>query len=78
MSAVEQKVAAIGTSAEKDAAESCSAVIMKEYEEYKARMRAKLGELRLVSKRWWTLSRELMQLKGHVSSIPALRSADGT
>ena len=75
---IEKKIEAIGSEDEQRAAELCSAVIVGEYEKYKTRMREKLKEARPGTKYWWQLSRQLLQMKGRTSSIPALKDPDGT
>ena len=56
----------------------CSAVIMEEYGKYVAREREQLLQLPRGAKAWWSRSRKLMQRKGVVSSVPALRGTDNT
>ena len=75
---IEKKIEAVGSKDEQRAAELCSAVIVGEYEKYKTRMREKLKEARPGTKYWWQLSRQLLQMKGRTSSIPALKDPDGT
>ena len=53
----------------------CSAGILEEYGKYVIRERAALKDMPQCSKPWWSKSRRLMQKKGIVSSIPALRDS---
>ena len=69
----EAKAAAVGTEDEKDAAERCSHAIIEEKNRYVQRVRAEMAELPRGSKQWWAKSRELLQMKGRSSSIPAQR-----
>ena len=78
VAAIKDKVEAAGTEHEKESAEQCSARILQEFDAYTVRMRQKLREQRPGSKQWWSMSRQLMQMKGRVSSIPALRAPDGS
>ena len=49
---------------------------MEEYCAYVARERSHLQDLPKGAKSWWSRSRRLMQRKGVVSSVPALKDAD--
>jgi hypothetical protein len=70
---VREKRNAEGTEKEEEGRSRYSAGILEEYGKYIARERVKLLEMRRGAKGWWTKSRRLLQKKGTVSSIPALR-----
>ena len=73
---VREKHAAQGTAMEESCRKFCSDCIMEEYGKYVARERHNLQKLPAGAKAWWSRSKRLMQKKGVVSSIPALRDAD--
>jgi hypothetical protein len=75
---VREKKAAEGTNREHECRDRCSAGIMEEYGKYVAKERTALQNTPRGKKGWWSKSRRLMQKKGVVSSIPALRTVDGT
>ena len=70
---VREKMAGEGTDREDALRIRCSSVIMEEYGKYIARERVKLQSLPKGAKAWWSKSRRLMQRKGIVSSVPALK-----
>ena len=71
-----EKVAAQGTAWEDELRKRCSQVIMEEYGKYIARERLNLQKQPRGAKAWWNKSRRLMQRKGIVSSVPALKDPD--
>ena len=73
---VEAKRAAEGTPHEREAAEACSDGILKKFLEFTSTCAEKLQQLRAGSKGWWTKSRQLMDQKPRVCSIPALKHKD--
>ena len=66
-----------GTECEAECRERCSAGILEEYGNYINKERTALQEIPRGVKEWWTKSIRLLQKKGTVSSIPALRQDDG-
>ncbi len=74
---VEAKRTAEGTPSEREAAEACSAGILSSFVEFTKTCADKLRQLLPGSKGWWSKSRQLMDNKPKVSSIPALKAADG-
>ena len=73
---VKEKIRAEGTDAEEECRKRCSTCIMEEYGKYIDRERNHLRELPRGSKSWWSRSRRLMEKKGVVSSIPALKDPE--
>ena len=73
---VREKIAAQGKHQEDECRKRCSAIIIEEYGKYVARERNCLRELPKGAKAWWCRSRRLMQKKGVVSSVPALKNSD--
>ena len=76
--AVARKCAAAGTSGFAAAQHECSSVLSEEYYNHVNRLRSKLSTLPKGSKRWWKLNRELWNKKSATSSIPPLKSIDGS
>ena len=74
---VEAKQAAEGTPNEREAAEACSAGILRQFIKYTKESAQKLRRVLPGSKGWWTKTRRLMDIKPAVSSIPALKTAKG-
>ena len=74
---VEAKQAFEGTPNEREAAESCSASILKQYVEFTKDCGRKLREMPAGSKGWWAKRRRLMDNKPTVSSVPALKTTEG-
>ena len=60
---------------EADCRQQCSSGILEEYWKYVARERAELKDMPRCSKGWWSKSRRLLNRKGIVSNIPALRDS---
>ena len=56
---------------------ACSRVILEEYGNYVNREREALQRLPRGKKEWWARSRRLLQKRGTLSSIPALKDSDG-
>ena len=73
---VRSKLAAEGTDEETECMKRCSACIMEEYGKHVAKERLQLQAMPKGAKVWWNKSRRLMQKKGVVSSVPALRGPD--
>ena len=73
---VREKHDAQGTAFEDSCRKRCSDCIMEEYGKYEARERLNLQSLPAGAKAWWNRSKRLMQKKGIVSSIPALKDPD--
>ena len=73
----EAKRAAEGTPKEREAAEACSAGILKQYVEFTKDSARKLSEMPAGSKGWWSKTRRLMDNKPAVSSVPALKTSGG-
>ena len=76
--AVEAKHAARGSEHEPAAALECSRILLEERELFRKRACEKLAKLPAGSKQWWTKSRQLMGKKSTTSSIPALKTSDGS
>lgn len=74
---VKEKRNSEGTECEAECRERCSAGILEEYGNYINKERTALQEIPRGVKEWWTKSIRLLQKKGTVSSIPALRQDDG-
>ena len=74
---VEAKQAAEGTANAREAAEACSAGILRQFLEYTKESAKKLRQLLPGSKGWWAKTRRLMDNKPAVSSIPALKTTKG-
>ena len=70
------KLAAEGTDEETECMKRCSACIIEEYGKYVAKERMQLQAMPKGAKAWWSKSRRLMQKKGVVSSVPALKGPD--
>ena len=77
LSMVQEKVAAEGTSEERAAAERCSKVIMEEQKAWLDKTKQEMHCMRHGCKNWWAKSRQLLDLKTKVSSIPTLKAPDG-
>ena len=75
---VKQKVDAVGTTDERNAAEKCSAGILAVFREYIKKCAHKLRNLLPSSKAWWAKTRQLLDVKPKTSNIPALKSDTGT
>ena len=73
---VRSKLAAEGTDEETECMKRCSACIMEEYGKHVAKERKQLQAMPKGAKAWWSKSRRLMQKKGVVSSVPALKGPD--
>ena len=78
MRAVAAKQAARGTDRELEEQANCSACILEEYNKYVDRERERLKSSKQDSKAWWARTRRLLQQKGVVTSIPALKDGSGT
>jgi hypothetical protein len=74
---VQRKKEAEGTVNENEVRDQCSKGILEEYGKYVQRERAQLQKQRSGYKSWWSMSRRLLQKKGQVSSIPALKNSAG-
>ena len=74
---VAAKREAEGTTAELQCRTACSQAILDEYGKYVSKERKALREMPSGKKQWWTRSRQLMERKGAVSSIPALKGPQG-
>jgi hypothetical protein len=70
---VQQKKAAEGTGYENEAKGQCSAGILEEYGKYVGKERDVLKALPRGRKQWWAKSRQLLQKRSAISSIPALK-----
>ena len=76
--AVARKCATAGTPDFGAAQKECNAILSEEYRSHVNRLRHKLSTLPRGSKRWWKLNRELLNKKAAMSSIPSLKTADGS
>ena len=74
---VESKKQAWGTDHEKQAQTECSQGILEAYHTHTGKVREELLCAKRGSKKWWTKSRELLQQKAKISSIPALKDQGG-
>ena len=70
------KRAAEATNTEQECRITCSSCIVDEYYKYIRKERAGLQDMPRGAKGWWRKSRRLMQTKGNMSSIPALKNAE--
>lgn len=75
---VADKHAATGTTEYEAAVKACSAGMLSEYNLYTLDARKKLLEAKSGSKRWWTLSRELLMQRTKVQNMPALKADNGS
>ena len=75
---VKQKVDAVGTTDERNAAEKCSAGILAILVKYTKKCAHQLRNLLPSSKAWWAKTRQLLDVKPKTSNIPALKSDTGT
>ena len=75
---VAEKHAATGTTEYEAAVKACSAGTLSEYNLYTLDARKKLLEAKSGSKRWWTLSRELLMQRTKVQNMPALKADNGS
>ena len=73
--AVKQR--AKGTAEETAAARACSEGLLKAYRDYVGRVKRELAELKPGARKWWSKSRELLELKGKTCNIPALKDTGG-
>ena len=62
---------------EREAAEACSAGILRQFIAYTTERAHKLRRFLTDSKGWWTKTRRLMYNKFTVSSLPALKTSKG-
>jgi hypothetical protein len=74
---VQRKHDAAGTPAEEECRNDCSKGLYEEYGLFVRAERDRLARERRGSKSWWARTRRLLQMRGSVSSIPALKNADG-
>ena len=74
---VEAKHKAKGTEGETAAAVACSEGTLQAYWKYVQRVKDELSKLKPGARKWWTKSRELLELKGKTCSIPALKDNTG-
>ena len=72
------KHAAQGTDGELKAAEACSEAILKEHRAFAQKSADEMQQLKPGSKAWWSKSSKLLELKPRCTSIPALKTDDGT
>ena len=72
------KHAAQGTDGELTAAEACSEAILKEHRAFAQKSADEMRQLKPGNKAWWSKSRKLLELKPRCTSIPALKTDDGT
>jgi hypothetical protein len=77
LSLVRRKHDAAGTTAETETRDLCSQAIFEEFGKFVKKERARLGQVRRGSKDWWSKSSRLMQQRGAVCSIPALKNTEG-
>ena len=73
---VQEKLAAEGTEDEPECRKRCSEGIMQEFNKFVMRERSQLQSMPNGTKGWWSRSNRLMQRKGIVSCIPALKGSD--
>ena len=76
--AVAAKHEAAGTAAESSTAERCSKVLLEEREAHREQTCRKLNGMAKGCKQYWAKSRELLQKKVSATSVPALKSLDGS
>ena len=70
---VKAKHEAGGTDAEAAARDACSKGFLEEFGKYVNAERSNLSQMRRACKGWWSKTRQLLQHKGTVTSIPALK-----
>ena len=75
--AIARKHEAEGSENYMQVCEDCTQVLKTAYSDYVAKLRKDLKALPKGSKRWWTLSKALMDCSGVRSGIPSLRKASG-
>ena len=74
---VKAKQEAKGLPGEQAAAKACSEGVLAAYTAYVLRVKRELSELPRGSRKWWTKSKELLELKGKTCSVPALKNTKG-
>lgn len=74
---VAEKRRAKGTPQEAEATRACSEGTVKAYWDYVQQVRKELATLKQGDRKWWSKSRELLELKGKTCSIPALKDDQG-
>ena len=75
--AILRKQSCEGTAEYMEAAETCTQILRAAYAVYINKMRDELRSLPKGSKRWWSLSKELMDFAPAKSGIPSLRGPSG-
>ena len=75
---VNDKHDAFGTPLFEEKAAACSRGLKEEYNRFVHNSRTRLANLLRGSKLWWKFTRNLMDKRSKLCSIPALRSLDGT
>ena len=70
------KQSRFGSEEYKDACEACTRVLREAHEEYIMKMREELRNLPKGSKRWWSLSKMLLDNAPSKSGIPSLKNAE--
>jgi len=73
LEAIQKKVDAAGTQNEANEAQKCSEVLLSAFRGWQDKMRKVLEALPKGSKKWWTLTKTLMDRKTQCSSIPPLK-----
>ncbi len=73
--AIDAKTRAFGSDEFQEEAERCRDVLVSEYRKYQAELRAKIASLSRGSKRWWSLSRELLCKTAPLSTVPPMKTA---
>ena len=74
--AIMYKQSRFGSEEYKDACEACTRVLRQAHEEYIMKMREELRHLPKGSKRWWSLSKMLLDNAPSKSGIPSLKNAE--
>ena len=74
---VARKQLAEGTVDEATAIRACSAGIMEEFQLHTAGVRKDMRSMQRGCKQWWKKTKELMDQRARVSSIPALKTREG-
>ena len=74
---VRQKIMAVGTERARAAARECSEGLKEEFAKYVEKEKKKLKQEKKASKGWWSRTRRLLQQKGKLCSVPALKTSTG-
>ena len=75
---IARKNAAENTPAYEGLRDECARLLTESYKSYVNKLKVRISKLKKNDKQWWSLNRELLNKKAKTSSIPPLRSQDGT